>query len=110
MAKKLTHVNRAMTEKERQQAIDIRAAAQKDFPPKPTVGQELPPIGIPARICDARKSRRLTRFELGKLAGVSSVVIRDIERGNDVPLSQLQAVAAALGLAVELVDQTTSSV
>jgi hypothetical protein len=30
----LTHINRALTESERQQATAIRAAAQKDFPPK----------------------------------------------------------------------------
>jgi DNA-binding XRE family transcriptional regulator len=107
MAKKLTHVNRAMTEDERRRANDIRAAAQKDFPPKSAVGQDVPPSGIPARVCDARKARRLTRYALGQLAGVGSVAVRDIEQGNDVPLSQLQAVAAVLGLAVELVDQTT---
>jgi hypothetical protein len=30
--------------------------------------------------------------------------IRDIEQGNDVKLSNLQAVAAALGLELELVE------
>ena len=107
MAKKLMHVNRAMTENERQQAIDVRAAAQKDFPPKSTAGQDPPRSGIPARVCGARKARGLTRYELGQLAGVPSVAIRDIEAGKDVALSQLQAVVAVLGLAVELVDQTT---
>jgi DNA-binding XRE family transcriptional regulator len=107
MAKKLTHVNRSMTEQERQRAIDIRAAAQKDFPPKPATGEVPPPPGIPVRIYDARKARGLTRYALGQLAGVPSVAIRDLEQGADVPLSQLRAVAAALGLTVELVDHTT---
>jgi DNA-binding XRE family transcriptional regulator len=107
MAKKLVHVNRAMSDDERRRAQDIRAAAENDFPPKPPVEHELPSSGIPARVCDARKARGLTRYALGQLAGVPSVAVRDIERGEDVPLSQLQAVAAALGLAVELVDQST---
>jgi DNA-binding XRE family transcriptional regulator len=107
MAKKLAHVNRAMTDNERQRASAIRVAAEKDFPPKSTVRQQLPASGIPARVCDARKARGLTHYALGQLAGVPSVAVRDIERGDDVPLSQLQAVAAALGLAVELVDQAT---
>jgi DNA-binding XRE family transcriptional regulator len=106
MPKKLTHLNRTMTESERQQAVHIRAAAEKDFPPKSAPRGDDPPPGIPARVCEARKARSLTRYELAKLAGVPSVAIRDIEQGADVPLSQLQAVASVLGLAVELVQQT----
>jgi hypothetical protein len=36
---------------------------------------------------------------------VASTVVRAIEQGDDVPLSQLRAVAAALGLSIELVEQ-----
>jgi hypothetical protein len=100
------HINRAMTDSERQQAVEIRAAAQKDFPPKADAGTEVSPSGIPSRIRDARIARGLTRYAVGQLAGVPSIAVREIEQGGDVPLSHLQAVAGALGLVVELVDQT----
>jgi ribosome-binding protein aMBF1 (putative translation factor) len=105
MSKKLTHINRTMTEAERQQAEAIRAAAKQDYPPKlETEKSTTPSAGIPARIHDARKARGLTRYALGQLADVPAVVIRDIEQGADVPLSQLQTVARVLGLTVELVE------
>jgi hypothetical protein len=48
----------------------------------------------------------MTRYELGRLAGVPSTIVRSIEDGDDVPLSQFNAVVAALGLAIELVQQS----
>ena len=47
----------------------------------------------------------MTRYELGQAADVPSTVVRAIEQGDDVPLSQFRAVVAALGLALELVEQ-----
>jgi hypothetical protein len=37
--------------------------------------------------------------------GVNQATIRDMEQGKDVKFSDLQAVAAALGLKLELVEQ-----
>ena len=102
--KELKHVNRPMTESERQQAARIREAAMQDFPPKP-IQESPPPDGIPRRIHDARKQRGMTRYQLGKSAHVPSTVVRAIEQGEDVPMSQFHAVATALGLAIELVEQ-----
>ena len=65
------------------------------------------PSGIPQRIHDARKKRGLTRYQVGQIADVPSTVVRAVEQGEDVPVSQLHAVAEALGLAVGLVEQTT---
>jgi ribosome-binding protein aMBF1 (putative translation factor) len=101
----IKHIERKMTDEERQQAEVIRAAAQHDFPPK-TVEQPMPPSGIPRRIRDAREGRGMTRYELGQIANVPSTVVRAIEQGDDVPLSQFQAIVAALGLAIELVGQS----
>lgn len=101
----LKHINRAMTEAERQQAVKIREGAMEDFPPK-EVEQQPPPPGIPSRIHDARKRRGMTRYELGQTANVPSTVVRAIEQGEDVPMSQFHAVVAALGLTIELVEQT----
>jgi transcriptional regulator with XRE-family HTH domain len=66
-----------------------------------------PPPGIPTRVYNARKARGLTRYAVGRQAGVGPVVFRDIEQGIDVPLSQLITIAAVLGLVVELVEQSS---
>jgi DNA-binding XRE family transcriptional regulator len=102
---KLIHVNRRLTEEERASHAEIRAAAMKDFPPKP-FGRKPAPPGIPAQIRQAREARGLTWYALAKAAGIpNQATIRDIEQGKDVKFSNLQAVAAALGLKVELVEQ-----
>jgi DNA-binding XRE family transcriptional regulator len=105
MSKKLTHINRRLTEEERQQAATIRQAVQQEFPPK-TTSHQPPPPGIPSLIQQARKRRGVTRYELGQAADVPSTIVRAIEEGKDVPLSQFQAVVAALGLTMELVKQS----
>jgi len=101
----LTHINFAMTDEQRRQAARIRAGAEHDFPPKPVHPRSIP-TGIPRQIHDARKQRGLTRYALGQSANVPSTVVRAIEQGDDVPLSQFHAVVAALGLSIELVEQT----
>ena len=106
MADHLQHINRPLTEEERRLAADIREGAEKDFPPKTVAARSVPP-GIPQRIHDARKRRGMTRYEVGQIADVPSTVVRAIEQGDDVPLSQFHAVAAALGLAIELVEQVS---
>ncbi len=105
MRKKLTHINRTLSDAERRQADEIRAAAKHDFLPETSDDEEVSPPGIPSRIRGALNARGLTLYAVGQLAGVPSVAVRDIERGADVSLSQLQAVASVLGLTIELVDQ-----
>lgn len=106
MAKrKLRHINRRLTEEERSRDARIREAAMKDFPPKPGRGRKPSPPGIPTRIRRAREAQGLTWYALAKQAGIpNQASIRDIEQGKDVKLSNLQAVAAALGLELELVE------
>lgn len=106
MKKPFTHVNRQLTDEERARHAEIRTAAMKDFPPKPGAAVPAAPPGIPARIRQARQARGLTWYALAKLAGIpNQATIRDIEQGKDVKFSNLQAVAAALGLKVELVEE-----
>jgi ribosome-binding protein aMBF1 (putative translation factor) len=104
VAKQLKHINRQLSIEEREQAEKIRAGARQDFPSK-TVQPIPSPPGIPSRIQAARLQRGMTRYELGQTANVPSTVVRAIEQGDDVPLSQFQAVVAALDLAIELVEQ-----
>jgi hypothetical protein len=104
--RKLEHVNRRLTEDERRRHAQIREAAMRDFPPRRGAGRKASPPGIPAEIRAAREARGLTWYALAKLAGIpNQATVRDIERGEDVKLSNLKAVAGALGLRIELVER-----
>jgi DNA-binding phage protein len=104
MAKqRIQRIERKLTEEERQRHARIRSAAVKDFPPAAAKQPATPP-GIPSAILAARKAQGLTWYALAKRAGVPNQgTIRDIEQGKDVKLSNLTAVAQALGLELELV-------
>jgi DNA-binding phage protein len=102
----LQHVNRTLTDEERARHAEIRAAVAKDFPPLPEAVRKASPSGIAAKIRQAREARGLTWYALAQAAGLAtSRTIRDMEEGEDVKLSDLQAVVAALGLQLELVEQ-----
>ena len=104
--KKMKHVNRGLTREERARHAQIREAAMADIPPKRGAGRKPPPPGIPERIRQAREARGLTWYALAKLAGIpNQATIRDIEQGKDVKVSSLNAVAAALGLRLELSEE-----
>jgi hypothetical protein len=103
VAKNARHINRVLTAAERERLAKVRAAAERDFPPKPVARRAAPP-GIPAAIRAAREAQGLTWYALAQLAGIPNQgTIRDIEHGKDVRLSNLQAVATALKLELELV-------
>ena len=103
---KLKHVNRRLTDAERARHAQIRRGAFKDIPPKRYTGRKPSPPGIPMKIRQAREARGYTWYALAKAAGIpNQATIRDIEQGKDVKFSNLQAVAAALGLKLELVGQ-----
>jgi hypothetical protein len=109
MAKKLQHVNRRLSDEERARHARIREAAMRDIPPRAGTGRKSAPPGIPAQIRVAREAQGLTWYALAKRAGIADQgIIRDVEQGKDVSLSSLQAVAAALGLELELVEVATS--
>jgi ribosome-binding protein aMBF1 (putative translation factor) len=104
--RKLRHIDRRLTEEERARHEAIRASALQDIPPKQGVGQPPSPPGIATRIRETRESQGLTWYALAKRASISDqAVIRDIEQGRDIKLSDLEAIAAALGLRLELVEQ-----
>jgi ribosome-binding protein aMBF1 (putative translation factor) len=102
----MEHINRPMSEEERQRAAEVRARVKNEFPPK-HVEHRPAPAGIPRQIHDARKRRGLSRYGLGQITGVPSTTVRAIEQSDEsVRLAQLKKVAEALGLTVELVEQT----
>ena len=107
MSSKLKHDNRRLTDAERARQAMIRAAAARDFPPKAGGGRRPAPAGIAAQIRRAREAQGLTWYALAKLARIPNQgTVRAIEQGQDTKLSNLQAVAAALGLRLGLVEQT----
>jgi ribosome-binding protein aMBF1 (putative translation factor) len=104
MPKKLQRIVRPATPAERRRHAKIRRQVMKEFPP---LEPRIPPAaeGIGARVREAREAQGLTWYKLAKLAGIpNSNTVRDIESGRDVKLSNIEAVAAALGLKLQLVD------
>src|SRR5262245_40384794 len=75
----------------------LREQIRQEFPP---VNHASPsPAGIAAQIREAREAKGLTWYALAKLAGIpNSSTIRDIENGRDAQMSNVAAVAKALGL------------
>lgn len=102
MPAKIRHVNRRLSACERTRHEKIRAAIMKEIPPKAVTVSRT--TGIAARVRKERESQQLTWYALAKRAGIpNQATIRDIEQGKDVRLSNLQRVANALGLSLELV-------
>jgi DNA-binding XRE family transcriptional regulator len=94
-----------LTDEERARHARIRAAAMKEFPPKRGSDRKPSPPGIATKFREARELRGLTWYALAKAAGIpNQATIRDIEQGKDVKLSNLLAVAKALGLKLEVVE------
>src|SRR5437762_6031470 len=99
----MKRIFRRLTDAERERHAKIIEGAYKDFPPK-KLRQDPAPPGLPAAIRAAREAQGLTWYALAQRAGVPNQgTIRDIELGKDVKLSNLRAVANALGLELELV-------
>ena len=102
MPQRLDHVNRRLTPSERARHAKLRAMMAKQLPPKKRPAAP-PKPGIAAQVRDARTARRLTWYALAKLAGIpNQATIRAIEQGKDVRLSNVERVAQALGLTLEL--------
>ncbi len=60
---------------------------------------------IEAAVRAEREARQLTWYALAKMAGIpNQATIRAIEQGKDVRLSNVERVARALGLTLELVS------
>lgn len=83
----------------------IRQKVQEEFPPARSPKLKPAQDGIGAEVRRARKERGLSWSEVAQRAELAkSSIVRDIEYGLDVQLSQLEAVARTLGLKLELVD------
>lgn len=102
MPAKLQHVNRRLTAWERARHAKVRDAIMGEFPPNRMPADTRG--GIAGQIRAEREARQLTWYALAKLAGIpNQATIRAIEQGKDVRLSNVERVARALGLTLELV-------
>ena len=100
---KIKRIIRPATAEERQRHAEIRQEVLREYPPAPRGGRRESPPRIAADIRQARESQGLTWYALAKLAGIPNPnTVRDIEYGRDAQLSNVQAVAEALGLRLEL--------
>ena len=104
--KRFKRIVRPATAEERERHASIRRTIVQEFPPVEGAGRPESPPGIPARIRQAREAQGLTWYALAKLAGIPNAnTVRDIEYGRDAQLSTVQAVAHALGLRLELIEE-----
>lgn len=89
---------------ERQRLAEIRARVRQEFPPRDPPRLQPTTEGIGARIRAAREAQRLTWYAVAQRAGIPNPsTVRDIEYGRDARLSNVEAVAKALGLRLEVV-------
>ena len=103
----MKRVIRPATDEERKRHEEVRKQVTAEFPPKKDGGRKPSPPGLPSQIRAAREAQGLTWFALAQKAGLASAnVVRDIEYGRDAPLSDVQAIARALGMKIELAEQT----
>jgi|SRR5580704_5836278 ribosome-binding protein aMBF1 (putative translation factor) len=108
--KKITRIVRPATADERRRHAEIREKVMQEFPPSPRVAQRESPPGIASDIRRAREAQGLTWYALAKRAGIPNPnTVRDIEYGRDAQLSNVHAVAKALGLRLELVEEVQAT-
>jgi len=104
--KKFKRIVRPATAEERKRHAEIREKVIQEFPPSTGARRKESPPGIPAEIRRAREAKGLTWYAVAKLSGIPNPnTVRDIEYGRDAQLSNVQAVARALGLRLELVEE-----
>src|SRR4051812_42469553 len=108
MAKKeFKQIIRPATAEERRRHAEIRAQVMQEFPPAQSGGRPASPPGLPAQLRAAREAKGLTWYAVAKRAGIPNPnTVRDIEYGRDAQLSNVQAVAKALGLRLALVEES----
>jgi hypothetical protein len=105
---KRKRVIRAATAEELGRHTEVQRQVVKEFPPLAPARPLSAKNRIATAIRKARTSQGLTWYAVAKKAGIPNPnTVRDIEYGRDAKLSNVQAVAAALGLTLEL-SETTS--
>ena len=80
----------------------------QEFPPAKKKKHQPVRTGIAAKLRRARKAQGLTYYAVAKRAGIpNSNTVKDVEFGRDAKLSNIEAIAEALGLKLEVVEVTS---
>ena len=102
---KVKRVIRPLSPQEKARHAEIRTQAMRDFPPATNKKHRPVRTGIAARLRQARKAQGLTYYAVAKQAGIPNPnTVKDVEYGRDARLSNIEAIAKALGLKLELVE------
>jgi ribosome-binding protein aMBF1 (putative translation factor) len=103
-AKRVERITRRLTDEEKARHAKIREQVMKEFPP--AAEKKLQPVqsGIAAELRNARKARGLTYASVAFQAGLDANAVKDIEYGRNTKLGDIEAIAGALGLKLELVE------
>jgi ribosome-binding protein aMBF1 (putative translation factor) len=105
MGKKVKRVVREATPDERARQAEGREAAMRQFPPLDPPREPSVKNRVAAAIRKARRDQKLTWYAVAKKAGIPNPnTVRDIEYGRDAKLSNVEAIAKALGLKLALVE------
>jgi hypothetical protein len=93
-------------EEEKKRLAEMREKAMEEFPPRDLPRLQPATGGIGAQIRAAREAQGMTWYSVAEKAGIPNAgIVRDIEYGREVTLANIEAVVAALGLKLELVEQ-----
>jgi len=104
MAEKFTRVSRALRPEQKRAYDEVREKAKETFPPLDPARGPSEKGRIALAIRKARKAQGLTFEQLAEQAGIASAeTVRDIEFGSDARMSDVAAIAAVLGLRLQLV-------
>src|SRR5262245_4670739 len=104
MSDKLKRIVRSATPEERARHAAAQSRIKQEFTPLEPSRTPSSKNRLAAAIRKARRDQGLSWAQLAKKAGIASpATVRDLEYGRDAKLSNIEAVARALGLKLELV-------
>lgn len=87
-----------MTAEDRARYDEARRKIELEFPPKPRTEELAPPDSVGGQLRAARLAKGMTWYAVAKAAGIpNSGTVRDVEAGRDAKLSNIEAIAEALG-------------
>ena len=105
MAEKPEQLRRQLTADEKQRHGKVRQQVMAEFPPAKNKKHAPLQVGIAAQLRQARKAQGLTYEAVAQQAGVRSAnAVKDVEFGRNKDIADIEVIADALGLKLELVQ------
>jgi len=97
-------VFRPLTAEEKASQAEVRGRVMKEFPPTQHPKHQPESEGIAAKLRAARKARGLSYEVLATQAGLPGAnTVKDVEYGRNTNLHDIESIAHALGMKLELV-------